>query len=129
MDSNCPICKLSKIQRAPHLQSSKRADRYERKPIEAFGELTADHAIMGQGEAIRAGDIVCLMVLDRYTGWLGAYPAKTTSSDEVVAAFSSFIGTGNPRIKRVYTDGSKEFEKALRDMHLPQDVSLSLIHI
>ena len=45
---------MSKIQRAPHIQSSRRADRYDREPISGFGELTADHAIMGCGEEKRS---------------------------------------------------------------------------
>ena len=66
---------------------------------------------MGSGEESRLGDTVCLMILDRFTGWMGAYLAKTKSAEEVVTAFSSFIGHSNPRVKRVYIDGSKEFER------------------
>ena len=64
------------------------------------------------------------MILDRFTGWMGAYPAKTKMAEEVVTAFTSFIGHSNPRVKRVYTDGSREFERALKDLHLPHDVSV-----
>ena len=46
------------------------------------------------------------------------------SAEEVTQAFQSFIGTDNPHIKRVYTDGSKEFEKSLKDLKFPHDVSL-----
>ena len=45
---------------------------------------------------------------------MGAYPAKGKDSEEVVSAFNSFTGTGTDRIKRVYTDGSKEFYRALK---------------
>ena len=79
---------------------------------------------MGSGEHSRSGDTVCLMILDRYTGWMGAYPSKTESAEEVANAFTSFIGTSNPRVKRVYTDGSQEFKHALKYLHLPHDVSV-----
>ena len=119
MDPNCEVCKNSKLQRAPHIQSHKRADRYEKPALGCFGELTADHAIMGHGEEGRGGEGVCFMILDRRTGWTGAYPAKTKSAEEVSIVFRSFVGDGNLHIKRVYTDGSKGFEKALRDLHYP----------
>ncbi len=46
MDPNCDICRMSKIQKAHHQKSSNKADRYDKEPINEFGELTADHAIM-----------------------------------------------------------------------------------
>ena len=79
---------------------------------------------MGSGEEGRSGDTVCLMILDRRTRWTGAYLAKGKNAEEVVTAFQSFLGTSNPHVKRVYTDGSKEFERALKDLRLPHDVSL-----
>ena len=80
---------------------------------------------MGSGEESRLGDSVCLMILDRFTGWMGSYPARNKSAEEVVTAFEAFLGTGNPRVKRVYTDGSKEFERAFKDLHLSHDVSVA----
>ena len=82
-DPNCPICQHSKMQRVPHQRAAKRADRYEREPISEFGEITADHAIMGSGEQSRNGDQVALMVMDRFTGWIGAFPARSKSVEEL----------------------------------------------
>ena len=78
---------------------------------------------MGSGKSSRNGDQVCLMVMDRFTGWIGAYPARSKSAEEVADSFQSFFGSQRNQVKRVYTDGSMEFKKALKDLYLPHDVS------
>ena len=92
MDPKCPICQNSKLQHAPHISSKRKADRFEKEPINAFGELTADHAILGSGEPSRNGDQVCLMVFDRFTGWMVAYSSKTKDAETVADSFRNFYG-------------------------------------
>ena len=64
------------------------------------------------------------MVMDRYTGWIGAYPARTKSAEEVAISFQYFFGNESSMVQRVYTDGSLEFKKALQDLKISHDVSL-----
>ena len=124
MDPNCPVCRNSKIQRAPHISSKRKADRYEKEAIESVGEITADPAIMGSGETCRNGDQVCLVILDRFTGWMSAYPSKTKDAESVADGFQKCFGQNQNEMKRVYTDGSLEFKKGLRLIHVPHDASL-----
>ena len=123
MDPNCPVCQNSKMQKASHVSSKRRADRYEREPIERFGEITADHAILGSWEQSRNGDQVCLMILDRRSGWMAVYPSQTKDAETVVDSFRNIFAGKTARVKRVYIDGSLGFKKALQILHVPHDVS------
>ena len=70
----------------------------------------------------RTLDRVGLIIHDRATHWQQAFPAKTKSADETAMAFQRFMGPG-VKAKYVYTDGSKEFEKAARDLQWLHDTS------
>ena len=76
---------------------------------------------MGHGEDGRQGQRVSLVIQDRYSGWLESHPAPTKSADDVACAFRAFLGKSMPN--KVYTDGSKEFEAALRELGHPHDTS------
>ena len=55
-------------------------------------------------------EVKFLMVMDRFIGWIGAFPAKTKSADECADAFQSFFG-GQKHLVKIYTDGSLEFKR------------------
>ena len=89
-------------------------------------QITADHVIVGTVDAGRYGETVAQIVLDRHTNWTDAYPAETKSTDETKRGFLEFLG---PYVKEgvtpkvVYTDGSKENNKALADLNRCHDTS------
>ena len=59
---------------------------------ERFGDaLTADHAILGADETSREGHTVTLIILDRKTSWLQAFPAPRKRTEEVNMAFRGFL--------------------------------------
>ena len=76
---------------------------------------------MGLGEDGRNGQKVALVIQDRFSGWLESHPGATKSVEEVARAFRIYLGKVWPG--RVYTDGSKEFELALRSLGCPHDTS------
>ena len=115
----CPVCSNCKIQR-------KHCRRVNHDPDEdhpkEFGEsVTADHMIQGREEQSYRGDTVACVIMDRATGWIQAFPAKSKSAGETKRAFMKFLGDVKP--KKIYTDGSGEFKAALEDLQYPHDVS------
>ena len=63
-----------------------------------------------------------MIVLDRKTGWIQAFPAPTMSAEEVKMAFERFLGPG-VKPGHVYTDGSGEFQKACEELQFLNDAS------
>jgi hypothetical protein len=57
-----------------------------------------------------------------FTKWLQSYASATKSSEDTKKGFQRFLGP-QCRAKHVYTDGSKEFAKALSDLELSHDTS------
>ena len=51
-----------------------------------------------------------------------AYPSKTKHAHDALKGFQKFLGP-QQKAKHVYTDGSKEFEKALDDLEISHDTS------
>ena len=118
-DPNCPTCSKCKIQRAQCRKKTGPADGVQ---AENFGDIvTADHIICGPNDTSRHGDTVSCVIHDRATKRIGNYPAKSKSAEATKEAFQKFLGDVVP--KKVYTDNSKEFEAALRDLHYPHETS------
>ena len=65
---------------------------------------------------------MALVILDRFSQWLQAYACKTKSAKETYSSFQRFLGP-DVKAKHVYTDNSKEFEKALADLQFSHDTS------
>ena len=84
------------------------------KPTKWADHLTADHEIINDDES-RKGDRVALIIQDKHTSWLQGYPAPSKNAKDAMHGFQRFLG---PQMKPqfVYTDGSKEFEKAFEDL-------------
>ena len=122
-DLNCEICQHCKIQKSQHRRGTNKSDQIQhRTKATKFGEhLTADHAIVGNGEAGRHGERVALIIRDEATGWLKAYPSLSKDSDSVVSGFQDFLSSA--KCVGVYTDGPKEFEPAFKRLQIPHDTS------
>ena len=123
----CEVCNSTKTMRAQCRKSDgeKRIDC----PIvpRVFGDaITADHTILGDSthdsDHSRNGDRVALIVQDRATHWIQGYPAPSKSAAETKMALERFMGPGKGP-KYIFTDGSKEFEKARIELEWPGDAS------
>ena len=114
----CPVCQCCKMQRA---RCARKHDAHSDDP-QMFGDgVTADHIIIpADWESYQKDRAVCV-ILDRGTGWIGAYPCKTKNAEDTKSCFQHFLGSVIP--KKVYTDGSHEFKNALKSLGLPHDVA------
>lgn len=63
-----------------------------------------------------------LIVRDRYTGMIGAYPSQKKSSDDVVRAIKRFMGRF--KVREAYGDKAPQFEKAMKELRIPYDHAL-----
>ena len=84
--------------------------------------MTADHKIINEDDSSRDNDRVAMIIQDRFTKWQEGYASKTKSHQECVKFFQRFFG---PQMKpeHVYTDNSKELEKALDELGWVHDTS------
>ena len=122
MDPNCEICRSCKLQRArcatmPHGKPDDLP-----KPTAFADAITADHAILNEDDQSRSQDRVALVIQDRFTNWLQAYASKTKNAHDTLKGFQKFLGP-QTKAKHAYTDGSKEFEKALDEYEISHDTS------
>jgi hypothetical protein len=122
MDPNCPICSSCKRNRS-HCRSKKHGEPDQLPEPKKFADaMTADHKILNEDDESREHDRVALIVMDRFTRWLQGYASNSKSAEEVVRDLQRFLG---PQVKpqHVYTDNSKEFIRALKDLNWPHDTS------
>ena len=88
-----------------------------------FGDvITADHAIISEDHASRSGCRTALVIQDRATQWIQAYAAVQHTKEETMCAFQRFLGPGIAP-KHVYTDGSGEFNSAMKLLGFSHDTS------
>ena len=117
-----PVCNKCKTTRSPHrIIHGARPDGLP--PPQAFADsVTADHKVLTEDSKARHDQRMALIIADRHTGWTQSYPAPTKSAAETKLAFQRFLG---PQIvpKHVYTDGSREFRKAMQDLGYSHDTS------
>ena len=92
------------------------------KPLAFADAITADHMILSKGDKSRHNDRVACVVQDQHTKYLMSFAAPTKSAIDTKKAFQRFLG---PQVKpkHVYTDGSEEFERALKDFDILCDTS------
>jgi hypothetical protein len=90
----CSACQRAKVQSKPAMRQGP-PDEDER-PQNFGDQVTADHMIVAQGgnplEAGPGGENVALVVLDRATNWIGAYPQKGKNADETYQSLQHFAG-------------------------------------
>ena len=112
-DRNCEICKRTKITRAPC-----RRRNGEAVPRAAnFGDLiTADHKVLSDNCESRNNHRYAVVVQDRATQWIQAYPCKNKTSQETQRSLQKFLEPER-KPKVIYTDNSLEFGKACEDLY------------
>ena len=93
------------------------------RPTRFAEALTADHIVLAADDAAdRNGDKYALVVLDKYTGIIMAYPAKHKDAEHTEASFRQFLAA-NDEVKHIYTDNSGELLKACRKLGWRHDTS------
>ena len=77
--NSCDYCVTYKNQRDYKIANNTKALTEADIPAPTkFGDaVIADHKIIGPAHESGDGDQVCLLLVDRFTRWLCAYPAKT----------------------------------------------------
>lgn len=63
-----------------------------------------------------------LVIRDRYTGLIGAYPSQRKTTEDVVRAVKRFMG--RYRIREAHGDKAPRFEKAMGELKIPYDHAL-----
>ena len=53
-----------------------------------------------------------LIIRDKFTGMIGAFPTRSLDSDDVVRAFKQFVG--NRKVRMAYADKATNFDAAFR---------------
>ena len=90
-----------------------------------FGDLVTSDSIFtikrSSTSSARHGDTTALVVRDRGTGWVAAYPAKRKSVEELKLAVNDFKGPET--IKRWYSDGAPELHATCREIGIRHDTS------
>ena len=120
--AGCEICQQAKAQNRGHRKSSARASGPTPEPTE-FGELiTADHLVIADdGQQSRHGDMNALVMQDKATMWIWAYPNPSRHADGVKRAFDNFIGT--QKVDKFFSDGAPEIIRGGQIVGLRHDVS------
>ena len=106
------ICQRTKITRAPCRRSIGEA-----VPRAAnFGDLiTADHKVLSDNCESRNNHRYAVVVQNRATQWIQAYPCKNKTSQETQRSLQKFLEPER-NLKVIYTDNSLEFGKACEDL-------------
>ena len=120
-DPKCKICQNCKIQKAQCRAITDRPSSALPDPTAVADSLTADHQIIGDGQQSRLGHKNALVIQDRYTKWTQSYPTTIKTTSEIVQNLQ-FLGP-KTKAKHIYTDGSLEFEAAMKRLHIPHDTS------
>ena len=92
------------------------------EPKKFADAITADHKVLNDDDQSRDHDKLALIIQDRFTHWLQGYASKTKNAKDTLYGFQRFLGPGVKPL-HVYTDNSKEFEKAMEELQVPHDTS------
>ena len=94
--------------------------------VNTFGDLVnADHVLAQSPEACGLfGERDALIVVDRYSEYIDAYPLMSKQSEDVHASLVDFFGTDNPTDVYIWSDSAPELIKAVHNMGLPHGKAL-----
>ena len=109
-------CMRAKMTRRPARQNLS-----SRAPLEKFGELVnADHLIAQSEESQGlTGERDALLIVDRYSGYVDAFPLKTKSADDAYEAFVEYFGDYRPKDVYIWSDSAHELVKAVKTLKVP----------
>ena len=89
-----------------------------------FGDLITSDSIFtikrSSTSAARHGDTNALVIRDRGTGWVMAYPSKKKTAEDMKGHVNDFIGS--EKVHRWYSDGAPELHAVCRDLGIRHDV-------
>ena len=114
----CRFCQLAKMQSKPCRKRTEVKIAADDGIIpEGFGGLvTADHIILAsKSDFSRHSDTVSLVMQDRKTMWLMAYPAAAKSTECCIEALNQFTKPTD-KVMRFYSDNALELAKSVRSM-------------
>jgi len=90
-----------------------------------FGDLVTSDSVFAikrnSTNPARVNETTTLVVRDKATGWLAAYPAKRKSAEEILEAVNNF--KGSETIARWYSDGAPELHSVCRKLGIRHDIS------
>ena len=93
--------------------------------VKNFGDLVTSDSVFAikrnSTSAARHGDTTALVIRDKGTGWIGAYPSKRKSAEDIQTAVNSF--KGSETVKRWYSDGAPELHSVCRTLGIRHDTS------
>ena len=122
-DKNCVICSASKIQNAACKTKADPALDALPEPEEFGDSLTADHAIINEDDKSRSNDRVALIIQDRKTHWLQAYPFKTKGRKTQSSAFrNSWALSVEPNMYTLITQG--KLKAAMEELNVLHDTCI-----
>ena len=121
-DPTGEICNAGKPQRAQCRKKTHGEPDDLPEPKAWADAITADHMVLNEDDKTRSDDQNALVIQDRYTNWIQSYPVTSKNAHETLKSFQRFLGP-QTKAKHTYTDGSKEFEKALDEMSMSHDTS------
>ena len=117
--STCEICSMSKTQRAPcrrkkHKPGDGQKEEAGLEEVKTFGDLiTADHIIVGDGDASHHGDRAAMVLLDAASKWIDCFPTATKSTEDNMQSLQNYVGPTD-QVKYFYSNGASEITSALK---------------
>ena len=89
-----------------------------KKEPKKFGDLVnADHVIAHSADAAGlTGERDALVIVDRYTEYIDAFPLATKSADDAQAALIEYFGTDPAKEVYIWSDSAHELKRAVADM-------------
>ena len=98
----------------------------EKKDVpKVFGDLVTSDSVFAikrnPTSLAKVHGTTALVVRDKATGWIGAYPAKRKSAEDITEAVNNFIGSD--KVKRWYSDGAPELHATCRKIGIRHDMS------
>ena len=116
-----PYCQSCVRAKMKHFKTHRGA--FKRK-LKKWGDLiTFDFADIERNSYLGlAGDRELLVIRDRFTGMVQAYPMREKNAENVVISIKRFIGSR--KVEQAYSDQAPQFVNARRELKIPLDTSV-----